>query len=89
MSGVDKGAILTRLREIVDEFATNDIPTEDAAFRDSDVVADLGCDSLDLISLLFALEAEYEVKIPEDLLEENNLTHIGNLVDHIAAARQA
>ena len=39
----------------------------------------LGLDSLASINLLFDLESELEVTIPDDILDENTFASIGNL----------
>lgn len=87
MSETLEVAILKSLRTGVAEFATKDVPTEDGALMESDLVKDLGCDSLDLISLFFALEAEHGVKIPEEDIDEAQLTNVGRLVEYIASKK--
>ncbi len=50
---------------------------------------DLGLDSLDLINLLFKVEAERGVKVPEPDIDEKNLYIVGNLADYLITHSQA
>lgn len=49
--------------------------------RDTDVRADLNADSLLVVEMLFTLEEEMGVTIPDEKVEE--LTRVGALVDYI------
>ena len=49
--------------------------------RDTDVRADLNADSLLVVEMLFTLEEETGVTIPDEKVEE--LTRVGALVDYI------
>ena len=44
-----------------------------------------GIDSLDMISILFAIEESYQIKIPEEDLEFEKLVTIGGMLDYINA----
>lgn len=63
------------------------LPDDDATFDALHLLDGVGLDSLDLINLLFTLEEEFAVKIPEPEIEEKNLIICGNLVDHVASNR--
>jgi acyl carrier protein len=43
---------------------------------------DLGADSLDVVELVMALEDEFEIKIPDDVVSE--IKTVQNAVDYIA-----
>jgi acyl carrier protein len=61
------------------------LPEEDDSLDALHLLEDVALDSLDLINLLFSLEEEYEVKIPEPEIEEHKLLLCGNLVAHVAS----
>ena len=51
--------------------------------RDTDIRNDLKADSLMVVEMLFTLEEETGIVIPDDQVEE--LTKVGKLVDYIEA----
>ncbi len=53
----------------------------DAMTMDSDIAADLGADSLDVVELLMTLEDEFELEIPDEQIE--TIKTIGDLVKYI------
>ena len=85
MSDADAKQITAFLREAVGELASRQIPEDDEAFRSADLLQDIGCDSLDLINLLFRIEQRYKIKIPEPDIDEQGLTRVGRLADYLAA----
>lgn len=60
-------------------------PAADDALK-LNMLEDLKLDSLDVINLLFTLEEEFDVKIPEPDIDAHNLYVIGNLVRYISDA---
>ena len=54
-----------------------------AITRDTDIKSDLKADSLLVVEMLFALEDETGIIIPDEKVEE--LTQVGALVDYIEA----
>ena len=48
---------------------------------DTNIRTDLGADSLTVVELLFALEQEYGITIPDDVVE--SLENVGSLVDYL------
>ncbi len=52
---------------------------EDKITRDTDIVEDLGVDSLDIAELLLTLEDEFDITIPEEDIAK--LKTVGDLVD--------
>ena len=51
--------------------------------RDTDIKKDLKADSLLVVEMLFALEDETGITIPDEMVEE--LTNVGKLTDYIEA----
>ena len=54
---------------------------EDSLTPESNIVEDLGADSLDVVDLLMTLEDEFDVEIPDEEIE--NIRTIGTLVKYI------
>lgn len=52
---------------------------------ESNVIADLGADSLDLFEILIALEDEFSVTVSEDKV--NDIKTVGQLVEYIDEAK--
>ncbi len=55
----------------------------DKVTGDSDIAADLGADSLDVVELLMAIEDEFGIEIPDDEIE--NIKTVDDLVKYIEA----
>ena len=56
---------------------------EDEITMDSTFIEDLGADSLDVVSLVMALEDEFDMEIDEE--EAENITTVGDVVEYIKA----
>lgn len=71
--------MLEKMKELLaDEFSVDaDSITENTNFKD-----DLGADSLDLFSLINALEEEYDIEIPTDRIE--SLETVGDVLEFFA-----
>lgn len=50
---------------------------------ESSFMGDLGADSLDVVEIVTSVEEEFDLLIPDDLLEE--ITTVGQAVDYIAS----
>ena len=48
------------------------------------IIDDLNMDSLDAISFLFEIEKEFDIKIPEEDIDELNLFNLSKLYDYIS-----
>ena len=72
--------MLEKMKEIIaDQLSVDaDTITEASKFKE-----DLGADSLDLFELVMALEDEYSVEIPAEVLEK--LTSVGEVMDYLKA----
>ena len=49
--------------------------------RDTDIMNDLGADSLDLVELIMVLEEEYEIRVTDDSVYEHRT--VGEIADYI------
>ena len=54
---------------------------EEQVNEDSEVIDDLGADSLDIVDLVMTLEEEFDTKIPDEDIE--NLKTVGDIVKYI------
>ncbi len=54
---------------------------EDKITMESDIVADLEADSLDVVDLVMTIEDEYGVEVPDDQIEK--FTTVGDVVRYI------
>ena len=52
--------------------------------RETDIANDLGADSLDIAELMIAFEEEFSIDIDES--EAQNITTVGDVIDHIKKA---
>ena len=59
-----------------------DIDAEDITME-TELVNDLGVDSIDAVELLMSIDAEFGVEIPDEEIE--NIKTIGKLVEYIEA----
>ena len=48
---------------------------------ESSFIDDLGADSLDIVELIMALEAEFDLEIPDEAAEK--ISKVGDIVDYI------
>ena len=60
-------SVFERLQKILAEQFEID---EDDITLNSDIVDDLGADSLDLVDLVMSIEDEFEIKVPDEAIEE-------------------
>lgn len=58
----------------------------DSMTMESDIAADLGADSLDVVELLMTIEDEFDIEIPDEEIE--NIKTIGDLVKYIEANKK-
>lgn len=59
---------------------------EDKVTLESDVVEDLGADSLDIVEMLMALEEEFNITLPDDVCA--NLKTVNDIVTFIDAHKK-
>jgi len=73
------------LEKIIDILAQQFEAAADTISEDTNVVDDLGADSLDVVELVMSIEDEFGLAIPDE--EAVNLTTVGKIVDYIEAHR--
>lgn len=71
--------IFEKVKEIVAEQLEVDPST---IKPESDFIADLGADSLDIVELVMALEEGFEIEIPDEAAE--GITKVQDAVDYIS-----
>ena len=54
---------------------------EEQVTEDSEVIYDLGADSLDIVDLVMTLEEEFDTEIPDEDIE--NLRTVGDIVKYV------
>ena len=54
---------------------------EDAITMETDISADLGADSLDVVELIMSIEDEFEIEVPDDKIED--VKTVGDIVNYI------
>ena len=71
-------SIFEKLQEMIADQL--EIDAEDITY-DSNILDDLGADSLDLVDLLMSVEDEFGIEIPDEDVE--NISTIGDIVEYI------
>lgn len=61
------------------------VPKESITMK-SDIIVDLGADSLDVVELLMGLEEEYNITVPDELA--NSLQTVGSIVEYIEKVKK-
>lgn len=54
---------------------------EDTITMDSDISADLGADSLDVVELIMSIEDEFGIQVPDEKIED--VKTVGDVVNYI------
>lgn len=54
---------------------------EDIITMDSDISADLGADSLDVVELIMSIEDEFGIQVPDEKIED--VKTVGDVVNYI------
>ena len=70
--------VFDKIKEIVVDMFEVD---EDQVVLDADIQEDLGADSLDIVDFVMAIEDQFEVKIPDEAIE--NIKTVGDLVKYV------
>lgn len=66
--GMNIESVYPKVREIIADVLVID---EDNVSKNSQLIADLGAESIDFLDLVFQLEKEFNIKIPRGQLEKN------------------
>ena len=70
--------VFEKLKEIISEQLDID---ESKITMDSELIEDLGADSLDVVDLVMSIEDEFDMEVPDDAIE--NMKTIGDAVKFI------
>ncbi len=82
--GVSETDVFKRIAAVIAKVLDVD---EASVTMDSDLVADLGADSIDRMTLVMALEDAFQQRVPEEDLP--GLTTVGKTVAYITARQRA
>lgn len=75
--------VFEKVKEILaDQLDSN----ADEMTMETRIVDDLGADSLDVVEMLMSVEDEFEIEIPDNVIED--LKTIGDVVEYIQANHQ-
>ena len=74
-------ALETKLKNIVAEHLG--IESVEAVQLDSNLIDDLGADSLDMVEMIMALEETFDIEVPDEDTED--IETFGELVAYVAA----
>ncbi|MBP3691973.1 MAG: acyl carrier protein [Clostridia bacterium] len=74
--------ILEKLIEIVSEQLDIDAATITA---DTNLIEDLGVDSLDIVEMFMEVQDEFDIEIPDE--DVDSIKTIGDMADYIAKAK--
>lgn len=75
--------ILEKLVETLGKIIRKDLPDDPETLEALSLTEDIGLDSLDFISFLFRVEETFDLKIPEEDIDEKNLVVLGTLAAYI------
>lgn len=68
--------------EAVKEILSNQLGVDsDTIEQDTDIIKDLGADSLDIVEMLMVIEQEYDVVIPDEVI--TSLKTVGDVAAYI------
>jgi len=84
MSGMDEAEVFKQVTAVIVKVLDVD---EAKVTMESDLVADLGADSIDRMTLVMALEDAFQQRVPEEDLP--SLTTVGRTVDFITGRLRA
>ena len=70
--------VFEKIREILCEQFELD---EDRVTMDSNLISDLGADSLDVIDLAMSIEDEFDIEVPDDEIEK--IKTVGDIVKFV------
>ena len=75
--------MLATSQNILDIILQNDIRVDLEELDHSNSLAEQGLDSLDIVTILFAIEEKFQIKIPEEDIEQEKLSSINSIVSYI------
>lgn len=69
--------------DIITIIQENEIRIDINSLDFDESLKDQGLDSLDIITILFAIEDLYQVKIPEEVVEDGGFATINSMVEYV------
>lgn len=84
MSGMDEAEVFRRVTAVITKVLDVD---ESAVTMESDLITDLGADSIDRMTLVLALEEAFQQRVPEEDLP--SITTVGKTVALITGRLRA
>ncbi len=78
---------MTTAEEIFSIMLANEIKVDFESLDHSESLAEQGLDSLDITTILFAMEERFEIRFAEEDLEQGNLASINDIVAYINKAQ--
>ena len=69
--------------DIIDIIQQNEIRVDINSLDYDESLKDQGLDSLDIITILFAIEDLYQVKIPEEVVEDGGFATVNSMVKYV------
>ena len=82
------GAVETRLRNLVAEILRQS-SRQVAAFTRDDTLAEIGLGSMDMISLMLAVESEFQIAIPQEEITPEAFRSVGTIEALVLRQRAA
>lgn len=70
-------------KEILSIIENNDINVDAKTLDTNTLLTEQGLDSLDMMVILFALEEDYQLKVPDEDLEAGKLASIDRIVKYV------
>lgn len=61
-------------------------PTEQPLYRCSECGEDIGLDSLDLVEMVIRIEEEYDIDIPDNVLNGDGWVTVQDVIDRVTEA---
>lgn len=75
---------LNLLKNIIKEMCSNSDNHSSSKIKNStDLIMDLGFDSLEFVTLILKIEEEYNIKLPEEVYLFDNIHTVSNLMKYI------
>lgn len=74
--------------DILNMIRKNEIKTDLSKLNHDKQLIDQGFDSLDMVTILFALEEHFQIKIHEQDIDQGKLPSINAMVDYINQAKE-
>lgn len=70
-------------QDIIDIILQNEIRVDPEELDHAQSLSEQGVDSLDIVTILFGIEERFNIKIPEEDINENKLSSIDSIVLYI------